>query len=177
VYLSKSRCGSPSRTGDCAWITEHPARHCPIKSLSSGASQALRRAGEVSDPVLVWLVFQAQSADFIEQGFVGDAEFFGGASFVPLGFLQRILNLESLDAGHRPLRHFLEVPVPDKPLVQHVAGHLLVGRLCRRQRDPPPLPFLFRKNSPPNRRRNLRQLRRLFLFARFGAEVSRPPKT
>ena len=58
------------------------------------------------------LVFEAETADFVEQGFVGDAEFFRGAGFIPLSFLQGVLDFEPLDMRDGALRDFVERAFP-----------------------------------------------------------------
>ncbi len=42
------------------------------------------------------LVFEAQRADFVQKGLVGDSQLFGRARFIPLRFPQGVLNLEAL---------------------------------------------------------------------------------
>jgi hypothetical protein len=64
----------------------------------------------------------------VEQSFVGDAELFGGARFVPLGFAERVLNFEAFDVGHGALRHFFEGSLPGKLIVQHSDRHVAGGR-------------------------------------------------
>ncbi len=59
-----------------------------------------------------WLVFEAQGADFGQQRFVGDAEPFRCARFVPLRFAEGVLYLEALDVRYGALRHLLERPFP-----------------------------------------------------------------
>jgi len=68
-------------------------------------------------------VLQAEGADFVEKSFVGDAELFGGASFVPFGFAESGFNLETLDVMHGALGDFLERAIPEKFSIQHPIGH------------------------------------------------------
>jgi len=58
------------------------------------------------------LIHEAEGTDFGEESFVGNAEFFRGARFVPLGFAESVLNLKSLDMRDRPLRHLVQRPIP-----------------------------------------------------------------
>src|ERR1700726_2175489 len=74
------------------------------------------------------LVLEAEAADFVQQCFVRDTQLFGGARFVPLRFLQRVLNLESLHVRYRALRHFIERPFPQEFLFEHSVGQLFRSR-------------------------------------------------
>ena len=62
-----------------------------------------RRTRGVSRPSHGRLIFKTENADFIQQGFVGDAEFFGGPGFVPFGVTQGVLYLEALHVLHGAL--------------------------------------------------------------------------
>jgi len=82
------------------------------------------------------LSFRGRASGSYEAGFIGDAELFCRPRFIPFGFAQGILNLESLHVSHGPLGNLFEWAFPKKFFIEHSFGQFLRGwaRLGQLQR-------------------------------------------